>query len=99
LVFFDISYPPCVLKIADIQYAKFFLATSEYREVARLIFQNVAPKFFSLVCSDPETTRLLESGTSAINQQVSAKNEKTGCDIVRIIEGGTITHSARRRKD
>ncbi|HBB95424.1 MAG TPA: hypothetical protein DC054_08530 [Blastocatellia bacterium] len=54
--------------------------------MARSIFQNVAPKFFSLVCSDPETTRLLESGTSAINQQVSAKNEKTGCDIVRIIE-------------
>jgi len=54
--------------------------------VARSIFQNVAPKFFSLVCSDSETTRLLESGTSAINQQVSAKNEKTGCDIVRIIE-------------
>jgi hypothetical protein len=74
----------------EIRYAKFFLATSEYREVARSIFQNVAPKFFSLVCSDPETTRLLESGTSAINQQVSAKNEKTGCDIVRIIEGALL---------
>jgi hypothetical protein len=47
------SLPPTG-SLAEIRYAKFFLATSEYREVARSIFQNVAPKFFSLVCSDPE---------------------------------------------
>ncbi len=75
-----------VLKIADIRYAKFFLATSEYRQVARSIFQNVAPKFFSLVCNDSETTDALLEGGMAINQQVSATNEKTDGEIVRIIE-------------
>ncbi len=51
----------------------------EYRRI-----EGLTPIAF--ICSGQETTRLLESGTSAINQQVSAKNKKTGCDIVRIIE-------------
>jgi len=54
--------------------------------VARSIFQNVAHKFFSLVCNDSENTDALLEGGMAINQQVSATNEKTDGEIVRIIE-------------